>query len=117
MAPIDRHAAIHAVFKKMDADGGGTVDPEEFMSIFSDKEVKHAKRFLDEIDNISGRGGESDGQLSAEEFCDFMVDYTSKLNERAFKEKIASWEAHLATSHRKLLLRRVFSRMDVDKSG
>jgi Ca2+-binding EF-hand superfamily protein len=78
--------------------------------------VKHAKRFLDEIDNIRGRGN-GDGQLSQKEFCEFLTDYTEKLSEEAFVAKIASWHANAAGSHRKLLLRRVFSRMDVDRSG
>jgi Ca2+-binding EF-hand superfamily protein len=66
--PVDRHAMLHAVFVKMDADGSGEIDREEFMSLFSDKESKHANRFLDEIDNVSGKGdGKGDGQLSSNE--------------------------------------------------
>ena len=114
--PVDRHAMLHAVFMAMDADGGGTVDSEEFMSMFSDSEVKHAKRFLKEIDNVRS-GGEGDGQLSSTEFCDFMVEYTKQMPEKDFKQRIARWMANLAGSPRKLKLRKVFSSMDVDHSG
>ena len=58
MAPVDRHALIHSVFKAMDADDSLSIDREEFMSIFSDKEVKHAERFMDEIDSVRGLDGE-----------------------------------------------------------
>jgi len=70
--PLDREAMVHAVFVAMDADDSGMVDSDEFLSIFSDKEVKHAKAFMDEIDRVRS-GGEGDGELSAREFCDFMV--------------------------------------------
>ena len=45
------------------------------------------------------------------------MEYTQHLTEKAFKAKVASWHAHIEGSHRKLLLRRVFTRMDVDGSG
>ena len=129
--PVDRHALIHGVFKAMDADDSGEVDAEEFMSIFSDKETKHAKRFLDEIDNIrsheaapsGGRaavtaaGNAGDSSLSVKEFCEFMVEYTTAMKEKEFKAQIAKWHANLEGSARRLLLRRVFSKMDADKSG
>ena len=41
--PVDRHAMIHAVFKAMDADDSGSIDQEEFMSMFSDKEVNRCR--------------------------------------------------------------------------
>ena len=115
--PLDRHALLHAVFVQMDADGSDYVDKEEFKSIFSDIGEKHAEERLQEIDNIQGRGGDSDGQLSADEFCEFMMEYMADLTDKGFKERVATWEEHLRGSHRKLLLRRVFGRMDVDRSG
>ena len=41
---IDRHAMIYSVFKAMDADGSGSIDQEEFMSMFSDKEASAVSR-------------------------------------------------------------------------
>ena len=114
--PPDRHAMLHAIFVAMDADGSDFVDKEEFKSIFSDIGEKHAEERLNEIDSVRGRG-DSDGELSADEFCDFMMEYMADLNDKSFREKIGIWEEHLKSSHRKLLLRRVFGRMDVDKSG
>ena len=78
---------------------------------------KHAKARMDEIDNIQSDDDAGDGELTVKEFCEFMVEYTRKLTEKAFLEKIAGWQVNVAGSHRKLLLRRVFNRMDVDKSG
>ena len=85
--------------------------------MFSLKESKHAAARMAEIDNVRGREGQGDGELSSREFCDFMVEYTNYLSDQAFTEKVASWEANVAGSFRKLLLRRVFNRMDVDRSG
>ena len=62
---VDRHAMLYGVFVAMDADGSGYVDEDEFMSIFSRTEEKHARARLMEIDNVGGRGGgEGDGRLS-----------------------------------------------------
>ena len=116
--PVDRHAMIHSVFKAMDADGSGEIDEAEFMSMFSDKESKHAKRFLETIDGIhAGDAAAGDGQLNAKEFCEFMVDYTSRMREDAFKDQIEKWHANVRGSGRRLLLRKVFFAMDADKSG
>ena len=87
------------------------------MSIFSRAEEKNARARLNEIDNVRGRGGDADGRLTHHEFCSFMLEYMRHLTDKAFEDRIASWEANLKGSHRKLLLRRVFSRMDVDRSG
>ena len=65
-AGVDRHAMLHSIFVNMDGDGSGTIDPEEFMSIFSDKEVKHATSFLEEIDRIRS-DGDGDGMLTPQE--------------------------------------------------
>ena len=46
-----------------------------------------------------------------------LEEYYADQSDRAFAEKIEQFEQLLAASHRKLLLRRVFARMDVDKSG
>ena len=45
LVPEDRwpEQTLRAVFKAMDEDDSLSIDYEEFMSIFSDKEVKHAK--------------------------------------------------------------------------
>ena len=99
-----------------DADKSDYVDAEEFKSIFSDATEKHSDERMAEIDGMRDRG-DSDGHLSANEFCDFMIEYLAELSDKAFRERIASWHELLASSHRKLLLRRVFARMDVDKSG
>ena len=114
--PPDRHAMLSVIFSAMDADGSGHVDAEEFKSIFSDIGEKHAHDRMREIDNVRGRG-DSDGRLTSDEFVDFMMEYLADINDHQFKEKVKEWEGHLASSHRKLLLRRVFARMDVDKSG
>jgi len=100
----------------MDSDKSDYVDAQEFKSIFSDVGEKYSDERMAEIDSMRGKG-DSDGHLSASEFCDFMFEYFSDLSDKAFRERIATWESHLAASHRKLLLRRVFARMDVDKSG
>ena len=107
---------LSVIFSAMDADGSGHVDAEEFKSIFSDIGEKHAHDRMREIDNVRGRG-DSDGRLTSDEFVDFMMEYLADINDHQFKEKVKEWEGHLASSHRKLLLRRVFARMDVDKSG
>ena len=114
--PCDRDAMLHAIFVAMDADKSGYVDAEEFKSIFSDVGEKHSDERMAEIDGIRDKG-DSDGKLSAEEFCGFMMEYFADLTDKAFREKIAEWEEHIASAFRKLLLRRVFARMDVDKSG
>ena len=66
--PCDRDAMLHAIFVAMDADKSGYVDAEEFKSIFSDVGEKHSDERMAEIDGIRDKG-DSDGKLSAEEFC------------------------------------------------
>ena len=115
--PVDRHALIHTVFKALDADDSGEVDEEEFMSMFSDAESKNAKRFLLEIDNMRGNEAGGDGKLNMKEFCEFMVEYTTHMREKDFIAQISRWHINVAGSARRLLLRRVFNAMDVDRSG
>ena len=55
--------------------------------------------------------GDADGHLSADEFCQYWLDYFFNLSDRQFNERTDEWEYHLAASQRKLLLRRVFARM------
>lgn len=108
---VDRHALLHKTFVAMDADGSGFVDESEFLSIFDDHEVKHAKARMAEIDLVSGS---DDGLIGAEEFCKFMLEYMIAMQDQAFKHKVARWQENVKGSHRKLLLRRVFKKMDVD---
>lgn len=110
---VDRHALLHKTFVAMDADGSGFVDESEFLSIFDDHEVKHAKARMAEIDLVSGS---DDGLIGAEEFCKFMLEYMIAMQDQAFKHKVARWQENVKGSHRKLLLRRVFKKMDVDGS-
>ena len=110
------NVASSAASLPQDADKSDYVDAQEFKSIFSDIGEKHSDDRLAEIDNIGGRG-DSDGRLSSTEFCDFFIEYFADMSDKAFKEKIAEWDDLVARSFRKLLLRRVFARMDVDKSG
>ena len=112
----DRHAVLYGVFTALDADGSEYVDAQEFKSLFSDVGEKHSDARMAEIDSVRGRG-DVDGRLTADEFCAFWLEYFAALSDTAFKEKIAVWEQRIAESYRKLLLRRVFARMDVDKSG
>ena len=100
--------------RAQDADKSDYVDAQEFKSIFSDIGEKHSDERMAEIDGIRDRG-DADGRLSANEFCDFMMEYFADLSDKAFREKMAEWHEHLSRSHRKLLLRRVFARMDVDQ--
>lgn len=104
------------IFAKMDADKSDYVDADEFKSIFSDIAARHASERMVEIDGIADRG-DSDGRLTQQEFVDFMLEYYADQSDRAFCEKIAEMDTHVGASFRKLLLRRVFSRMDVDRSG
>ena len=67
--PVDRHAMIHSVFKAMDADGSGEIDEAEFMSMFSDKESKHAKRFLGPSTASRPDTAAGDDQLNAKSFA------------------------------------------------
>ena len=110
------HSAANVLRLFQDADKSDYVDAQEFKSIFSDIGEKHSDDRMAEIDSIRDRG-DSDGRLSSNEFCEFMVEYFADLTDRTFLEKIKQFEDHLAQSHRKLLLRRVFVRMDADKSG
>ena len=50
-------------------------------------------------------------------FCEFMLEYMYEKSDAMFNELMRVWNERLAGSARKLLLRRVFSRMDADKSG
>ena len=79
---VDRHALLHKTFVAMDADGSGFVDESEFLSIFDDHEVKHAKARMAEIDLVSGS---DDGLIGAEEFCKFMLEYMIAMQDQAFK--------------------------------
>ena len=113
---VDRHAMLYAVFEQMDADKSDYVDAQEFKSIFSELGEKWSDERMAEIDNMRDRG-DADGHLSSHEFCEFFMEYFSNMNDKNFVEQMDEWFDHLAKSHRKLLLRRVFARMDVDKSG
>ena len=114
--PPDRHALLFKAFQGMDADKSDYVDAMEFKSIFSDATERHSDARLAEIDSISGRG-ETDGRLTATEFCEYMLEMMADKSDKAFLEEIEVWMERIATSKRKLLLRRVFARMDTDKSG
>jgi len=114
--PPDRHALLYKVFQGMDADGSDYVDHMEFKGIFSEAGEKHSDERLKEIDAIRGRG-DTDGRLTADELCGFMLEYMADKSDVAFQQEIDVWMERLAKSHRKLLLRRVFERMDTDKSG
>jgi Ca2+-binding EF-hand superfamily protein len=145
--PLDRHLLLVQVFRAMDADGNGFIDPMEFKSIFSDVSEKHSNARLREIDGVRDRS-DMDGRLSEEEFTTYMLEYLADRADPGFTEQIDQWKAELAKSHRKLLLRRgasddarasprrawsegrvtatcscsrppaaVFERMDTDKSG
>ena len=46
-----------------------------------------------------------------------MLEYMYEKSDAMFNELMRVWNERLAGSARKLLLRRVFSRMDADKSG
>ena len=73
--PADRHLWLHNLFTGMDADQSGFVDKEEFLSIFPPgaKDEQSALERFEEIDNVRGRGGDADGQLSEAEFVDFIT--------------------------------------------
>ncbi len=114
--PIDRHALLHKVFVAMDADRSDYVDAQEFKSIFSELSEKSSDARLAEIDATRGRG-DKDGRLSAPEFCEFMLEYMADRSDAHFQETIDTWMERLAASYRKLLLRRVFAKMDTDNSG
>jgi len=114
--PVDRHAVLHKIFVCMDADGSDYVDAMEFKSIFSEIGEKRSDQQLKEIDAIRGRG-DKDGRLSTEEFCGFMLEHFADRSDAAFTLEMDVWFERLANSKRKLLLRRVFERMDTDKSG
>ena len=114
--PPDRHALLFNVYQAMDADRSGYVDAEEFKGIFTQVGEKHSDERLAEIDAIRGRG-DTDGKLSAKEFCQFFLEYMADKADAAFLEQIDLWNERLLASRRRLLLRRVFARMDTDRSG
>ena len=114
--PPDRHALLFKVYQTMDADKSGYVDAEEFKGIFTQVGEKHSDERLAEIDAIRGRG-DTDGKLSAKEFCQFFLEYMADKADAAFLEQIDVWNERLLASRRRLLLRRVFARMDTDRSG
>jgi len=115
--PIDRHALLHTIFVAMDADKSDYIDAEEFKSIFSDIGEKDSDARLAEIDATRSRHGTEDGKLTAEEFCEFMLEYMADWADPVFQETIDKWTTRLAASYRKLLLRRVFAKMDTDRNG
>ena len=114
--PIDRHALLHKVFVAMDADRSDYVDAQEFKSIFSELSEKSSDVRMKEIEAVRGRG-DRDGRLSAPEFCEFMLEYMADDSDAHFQETIDTWIERLEASKRKLLLRRVFAKMDTDNSG
>ena len=113
---VDRHALLFEVFTAMDADKSGFVEQDEFKSIFTDGGAKYSEERLAEIDRTRGRG-DKDGRLSRDEFCEYFMEYFADDTEDVFLETRALWMECIAASRRKLMLRRVFSSMDVDKSG
>lgn len=67
---VDRQAMLHAMFVAMDDNRSSSVDLEELSSIFTDREVTDAQRWMRDMDS-SGRG-DGDGKLSATEVCPYM---------------------------------------------
>ena len=116
---IDRHAMLFDLFYRMDADHSGHVDQDEFLSLVDDQDEKVARQRFAEADNVRGRGdgGGGDGVLNEEEFVKFMREFLFDYSDSDFIDKVTLWEENRRAGHRKLLLRRVFTRMDADRSG
>ena len=116
ITPPDRHAVLSSIFDAMDGDKSGQVDADEFKSIFSEAGEKYAADRLKEIDGMRDHGN-SDGSLDRSEFVEFMLEYLAEMGDRRFLDLMGVWQERIAATGRKLVLRRVFTKMDVDASG
>jgi calmodulin len=90
-AAIQNRNNVYEVFRKFDADGGGTLDIEEFGTLLSELEVPMTEKELEEtFDLLDDDGG---GEIDFEEFYEW---FTSEA-ENQKKKNTAGYIANLVT--------------------